>query len=383
MRMRWNRLGFFFLGFVFLGMSLYLVLHPDRTGVVPNYRFAASHWWAGASMYPGGTHGFLYGPTFAVLFSPFHWLQPLVLGEIVWRFFGFGLFAWGLWKLAAIFTEENSGEGKRDATFALLVLLAVPAALASINNGQTNLALSASLVLLCLALRSEKWHWAAAFCTLALVLKPIAVAPWLLVFVVFAPVRIPLLGGLAVGGIIGFLHPDPAYAWGQWVEFWVKLTHSYTPENLRVSDLFGLLEKAGCPNPLALNSLSRAAASGAALWFVFWKYRRGGCVSGSWGLWLATVIIWTLFNPRAETNSYVLASPLLAFSALAYGRLGAGARWKSWALIGACGALMCDGMGKPIFLATDVWLKPLVVLLVSPLLFSMPFSWGKRSSLPR
>jgi alpha-1,2-mannosyltransferase len=375
MRNRWNLFGFSVLGLVFLGMSLYLVFNPDRTGVVPNYRFASSHWWLGDSMYPGGTHGFLYAPTFAVLFTPFHLIQPAVLGEIVWRLFGFGLFGWGLWRLAYILNGKSSEGRDFDSTFALLVLLAVPASLAAINNGQTNLALSASLVLLCVSIRSEKWNSAAACLTLALVLKPISVAPWLLAFAVFAPIRIPLLGGLVAMGIIGFLHPDPRYALGQWNEFWVKLIHSYTPVNLRVSDLFGMLEKAGFPNPFPFNSLSRVVASGAALWFVVWKYRRGGSMNGSWGLWVVTALIWTIFNPRAETNSYVLISPLLAFAAFSYWTEVKSERWKGTILAIACIGLMCDGMGKPIYLATDVWLKPLIVLLVSPLLLQMPESW--------
>jgi len=375
MRNCWTRFGWALLGVVFVGMSLYLVFNPDRTGVVPNYRFASSHWCLGESMYPGGTHGFLYVPTFAVLFTPFHLIQPAVLGEIWWRFFGLGLFGWGLWKLASILNEKSSGPRDFGSAFALLVLLGVPASLAAINNGQTNLALSASLLLLCIGIRNEKWNFAAACLTLALVLKPISVAPWLLAFVVFAPIRIPLLGGLVAVGAIGFIHSDSAYALGQWGEFWTKLTHSYTPENLRVSDLFGMLEKAGFPNPLPFNSLSRVVASGAALWFVFWKYRRGGSINGSWGLWVVTALIWTIFNPRAETNSYVLISPLLAFAAVSYWTEVKGERWKGTILAIACIGLMCDGMGKPIYLATDVWFKPLIVLLVSPLLLRMPESW--------
>jgi len=375
MRSCWTRFAWSLLGVVFAGMSLYLVFNPDRTGVVPNYRFASSHWWLGESMYPGGTHGFLYAPTFAVLFTPFHLIQPAVLGEIVWRLFGFGFFGWGLWRLAAILNGKSSGRSECDSTFALLVLLAAPASLAAINNGQTNLALSASLVLLCISIRDGKWRSAAACLTLALVLKPISVAPWLLAFAVFAPIRVPLLGGLVAVGVIGFIHPDPAYALGQWIEFWTKLTSSYKPVNLRVSDLFGMLEKAGFPNPFPFNSLSRVAASGAALWFVFWKYRRGGSLNGSWGLWVVTALIWTIFNPRAETNSYVLISPLLAFAAVSYWTGGKGARWKGAILSIACIGLMCDGMGKPIYLATDVWFKPLIVLFVSPLLLRMPESW--------
>ena len=375
MRSCWNRFGWALLVVVFAGMSLYLVFNPDRTGVVPNYRFASSHWWLGESMYPGGTHGFLYAPTFAVLFTPFHLIQPAVLGEIVWRLFGVGIFGWGLWRIAAIFSAKSRDPHQSNSIFALLILLAVPASLASINNGQTNLSLSACLVLAVIALRGQRWHLVALLLSLCLVLKPIAIAPWLLLFATFPPMRLPLLFGLLLTALVGFLHPTPSYAWGQWLEFWAKLTHSYTPENLRVSDLFGLIEKMGLPNPLPFHSLTRVVAAGSALVFTFYKYRRGGSMNGSWGLWVATTLILTIFNPRAETNSYVLISPLLAFAALSYWTDVKGERWKGAILSIACLGLMCDGMGKPIYLATDVWFKPLIVMLVSPLLLRMPKIW--------
>ena len=375
MRSCWIRFGWALLVVVFAGMSLYLVFNPDRTGVVPNYRFASSHWWLGESMYPGGTHGFLYVPQFAVLFSLIDWIQPPVLGEIVWRLFGFGIFGWGLWRLAAIFSAKSRDPHQSNSIFALLILLAVPASLASINNGQTNLSLSACLVLAVIALRGQRWNLVALLLSLCLVLKPIAIAPWLLLFATFPPMRLPLLFGLLLTALVGFLHPTPSYAWGQWLEFWAKLTHSYTPENLRVSDLFGLIEKMGLPNPLPFHSLTRVAAAGSALLWVGWKVRKGGVIHGSWGLWVVTSLIWTIFNPRAETNSYVLISPLLAFAAVSYWTDVEGKRWKGAILAIACIGLMCDGMGKPIYLATDVWLKPLIVLLVSPLLLRMPKSW--------
>jgi hypothetical protein len=379
MRSRWQFAGWGILVAVFAGMSLYLILNPTRTGVVPNYRFASTHWWMEQSMYPGGTHGFLYVPQFAVLFSLIDWIQPPVLGEIIWRSLGFGMFAWSLWKAGNLLSHPQGRLGINAPTFTFLVVLAVPASLASLNNGQTNLSLSAVLVLLGLALREERWNLAAILLTAALILKPISVAPWLLVFAIFSRMRIPLLAGMLVMGLVGFVHPSPSYAWSQWVEFWGKLTHSYAPENLRVSDMFGMLEKMGFSNPLALNSLTRMAAAGSALLFVGWKYRRGGPINGSWGLWVATALIWTVFNPRAETNSYVLISPLFAFAAVSYWTGVEGERWKGAILAIACIGLMCDGMGKPIYLATDVWFKPLIVLLVSPLLVRMPTSWKKSS----
>jgi len=372
---RWNILAWSILAAVFLGMSVYLILNPTRTGVVPNYRFAATHWWDSTSMYPGGTHGFLYAPPFAVLFSALNFLRPEVLGEILWRALGFGLFAWGLWKLAGVSSRQDGRIGTSDPTFLCLVLLAVPASLASINNGQTNLPLSASLVLTALAIRDQKWMPAVLLLSLSLVLKPIALAPWLLAFAVIPAMRRPLLLGIPGLVLVGFLHPNPSYAWGQWVEFFVKLSHSYTPENLRVSDIFGAVGKAGLGIPPLMEKGIRASACLGALIWVWRSYRFQGLTAASWALWVSTALVFTVLNPRVETNSYVLISPLLAFVATGYWREGAGDRWKGLVLAAASIGLMCDGMGLYIYKATDVWFKPLIVLLVSPLLFRMPKEW--------
>ncbi len=384
MRSRWNTLAWSILGIVFAGMALYLVLNPTRTGVVPNYRFAATNWWISKSMYPGGTHGFLYLPQFAVLFTPFNLIQPPVLGEILWRAMGFGLFGFALLRLAQIVSptthDSRSPSFQRAIGFFLLVLLAVPASLASINNGQTNLPLSACFVLTFLAIRDRKWATAAAFLTLCLVLKPLALAPWLLAFAVFPSMRLPLLCGVPALLVIGVIHPNLSYAWSQWLEFGFKLFHSYTPENLRVSDVFGMLEKAGIPNNLFVNSISRALGSFAALVFVWIRFRQKGLAAGSWALAVITVLILTIFNPRAETNSYVLVSPLLAYVAVSHLIAPSGTKWIGWILSVVCLGLMCDGMSKPIYLATDVWLKPLLVILSIPMLLPVPNSWREARS---
>ena len=62
----------------------------------------------------------------------------------------------------------------------------------------------------------------------------------------------------------------------------------------------------------------------------------------------------------------MLISPLLAFAAVSYWTEVEGKRWKGTILAIACIGLMCDGMGKPIYLATDVWLKPLIVFAGEP-----------------
>lgn len=376
MRNRWNLIAWGLLAAVFAGMSIYLLLNPTRTGVVPNYRMAATNWWEGWTIYGYGTHGFLYFPQFIVLFTPFNLIRPHVLGEIVWRLAGFSLFVGILWNLHRRFRGVAM---KQDRTFLALTLLAVPASLASINNGQSNLALSACLVLAAGLVCEERWWWAAVLLTVCVVLKPIGLAPWCLAFAVFPRARFPLLVCFLAFLAIGFAHEDVSYALNRWKRCLGKIFHSYHPENLRVSDLFGMLGKAGIQVPSFPESLIRAGACFGALFFVFRKYQAGGSRQGSWALWLATALVFTLFNPRAETNSYVLISPLLAFAAVSYWREVEGGRWKGAVLAIACIGLMCDGMGLWIYKATDVWLKPLIVLLVSPLLFRVPDGWKEKS----
>lgn len=383
MTRRWNLIAWGLLVAVFLGMSVYLILNPTRTGVVPNYRIASTNWWAGQPIYGSGTHGFLYFPQFIIFFTPFNLIRPSILGEIVWRAFGFGLFGWALWKGSGVIRHPMRPRAF-DPIFLTMVLLAVPASLASLNNGQTNLPLSACLLLGVLALRDRHWNTAAVWLTLAVVLKPIALAPWLLALAVFPGMRKPLLLGLLPMAVLGFAHPDFHYAWERWGKCLEKILRSYTPENLRVSDIFGMLEKVGIPNIFPVNTLTRVVGCLAALGYVGWAYHKKGWVAASWSIWVATALIFTLFNPRAETNSYVLISPLLAFTSICYWRETEGVRLPAVILAAACFGLMCDGMGLWIYKATDVWFKPLIIIFVSPLLFRVPMMWkvesGKRES---
>jgi hypothetical protein len=234
-------------------------------------------------MYSEGTGGYLYVPQFAILFSLMDWIRPPVLGEIIWRALGFGLFGWAAWRLAQILDTHLVRIGVNTTTFVYLVFLAVPASLASINNGQTNLPLSACLVLVAVGLMKERWWAVSVLLTLCVILKPIASASWLLAFAVFPKMRIPL-GMMVIPLVgIGFLNPNPGYAWSQWLEFADKCFRSYNPENLRVSDLFGMLDKWGILSPAWLASSVRAIACLAALLFVGFRTKKMG-IQGLHGL---------------------------------------------------------------------------------------------------
>ena len=375
MNRRWNILAWTILASVFIGMCVYLILNPTRTGVVPNYRMASTHWWLGQPVYGEGTGGFLYFPQFIIFFTPFNLIRPEIIGEIVWRAFGYGLFSLAIWKLAGILNRQQGPVRVFEPAFLWIVLLAAPASLASLNNGQTNLPLTGALVLAVLSMRLEQWSWGALWLWLAVILKPIALAPLLLGFATFPRMRKPLLVGLFPVTLMGLANPDLHYAMERWGRCLAKIFRSYTPENLRVSDLFGALGKGGILVPPALEKGTRAMVSLGALAWLWLSFRRYGLASAVWILWVATALVFTIFNPRVETNSYVLISPLLAYQAISSWKEGGGRNWRGWVLAAACIGLMCDGMGLWIYRATDVWFKPLIVILVSPLLFRVPEAW--------
>src|SRR5260370_38834994 len=64
---------------------LILVWHdPEANSVVVNYRQGALGWWAGSDIFGPGIAGFVYLPSFAVLYTPFALLgEPW--GDILWR----------------------------------------------------------------------------------------------------------------------------------------------------------------------------------------------------------------------------------------------------------------------------------------------------------
>lgn len=356
------------LAMAFVATTGSLVLLPARTGVVHEYRMASIRWWASEPLYGVGppTHGFLYFPTAAVLFSPFTWL-PALAGGIMWRAVGWVIFSFGLFRLSRLALFRLSCP--TDKAFRLLVLLAVPAALAALQNGQANLHLGGLFIHCAVDLWMGRYVRSVTLLVIAVALKPIALPLLLLSVAIFPPMRKPLVWLAPAFVLVGIAHPQTGYAIEEWRQCLFNLGRAVRPEQLRVSDLFGMLEKTGMGRlPSGIEMGLRLGAAVAALFIVAWTARRFRREVAVWGLWSAGTLFLMLFSPRTETNSYVLFSPVAALAALLQTYSPSGRRWAGACLGGICGGLMCDGMGKTIYLATDVWLKPLLAVASVPLL---------------
>ena len=140
-------------------------IFPDRHTVLPVYDRAAAHWLAGEPLYAGPID-FRYSPPVAVGFVPLS-LLPARVGAVLWRAGSAGallaaLLLWIRWLL-----PQEVGRDRR----AILLLLVLPLAGASIDNGQVNSLICALLLATCCAAYRSWWTWACLLIVIASAFK--------------------------------------------------------------------------------------------------------------------------------------------------------------------------------------------------------------------
>lgn len=356
-------------------VGLIVAIQPDRHTVTPEYRTASEKWWAGKeSPYNMSQIGYLYLPQEAMIYTPYR-LLPKRLGEPLWRFTGLALLAAGLWRVARLLDPA-----RKERLFLVATLLVIPASCASAQDGQVNLPLAGLLLLTVAELSHRRWNLATLWLLLAIMLKPIALAPTLLAAACFPPLRPRLLGGFILCLVVAYLHPSTAYVSGEYHHFWSKFVLAGQPlvkENF--SDLFGMLWHWDIhPSPAIISGI-RALASFVTLLLSLSLMRsfRGDQVLQSFGVLLLSALYLMLFNPRTEENSYVI---LVGFSALLAARdFLSGNVPRGSLLVLFCLLLAVDSYGFTYAL-TKIWFKPLVTLTFFVVLVAGKFSLLESSS---
>jgi alpha-1,2-mannosyltransferase len=385
-----------------------VAIQPDKRTATLEYQKASTRWWDSDNLYKG-KNNYLYLPQAAMLYTPFNVL-PKRVGEPLWRMVCLGSLAFGLWAAA-----RHLAPGRAGALFLMATLLVLPCSLSSARNGQVNMPLAAIYLLTALTLARQRWHVAALLLALSLALKPISVVPILLCGVLFPRTILPLILWLGLMLAAAYLHPDPKYVTWQYGVFWEKLTGSSAkPTGQTWSDFAGMLDQFHLSISQSAQTLIRAGAAvltfGASLVAV-WKIQ--DVLRRALTVMFFAVIYLMLFNPRTETNSYIilgifiallgahavvagqipmpsLAWTLVAVVSLAVVQLAVfslqtesppfAALGILVLLLGACVALAlrapwpavswtlialmlgAENYGNWIFRPTNLWLKPLVAL---------------------
>ena len=86
--------------------------------------------------------------------------------------------------------------------------------------------------------------------------------------------------------------------------------------------------------------------------------RRPDPIRAALSVMLVGGIYLMLFNPRTETNSYVILAAFIALAG-AYEFVTNRSSFRTWAFVGLAIALGSENYGWPIFPLTNLWLKAL------------------------
>lgn len=344
-------------------VGIIVASRPDKRTVTPEYRHASEKWWAAKeSPYDASQGGYLYLPQEAIIYTPYQVL-PKRLGEPLWRWTGLALLAAGIWRVSGLMGFENRGH-----LFLAATALVIPSALSSARNGQVNLPLAGLMLLTAADLTRARWNAATLWLLLAVMLKPIALAPALLAAACFAPLRLRLLGGFLLCLGAAWIHPDPSYVTAEYRHFWEKFLLAGQPAENTFSDLFGMLWHWGFhPAPAVISGIRAVAAIATLLLSLQLVGRfRGDAFAQAFGVMLLAVLYLMLFNPRTEENSYVM---LAGFTALLAARDILAKTGRSALLLTLFTlALAVECYGHPIFPLTKIWFKPLITLVFSTML---------------
>jgi len=349
-------------------IAIVVAVQPERHTATLEYQWASAKWWGGEKSLYKKKNGYLYLPQFAILYTPYEFLPDRV-GEPLWRLTCMALLASALWVAASALAGE-----KRAQVFLIATVLALPSSFASARNGQVNMPLAALFLLTAIAISRERWWPAAAMLAVALVLKPIALAPILLCAALYPRLILPGIACLAVVAALPFAHPNPSYAANEYVAFFKNLNQAGNPKGQTWCDFAGMLGVAGIQIPSAIQLGIRALAGLVALGIGWHAVRTMDRLRGAVAVLFASVVYLMLFNPRTETNSYVMLGAFVgvlgAYDALVARNL----RAAGWFVLVAA-ILGTENYGWPIFPLTNLWLKALstsVLCLIVPLAILRP-----------
>lgn len=297
--------------FVVLIMVIKCLTSPHRSTVSDEYLLGASRWLAGDSLY-AGANGFLYLPQFAFLYSIFH-LFPFVMSEIIWRLVQLAVLLSGLTAFARLLARPGE-----PSFLPLLSVVVVSMGMASFRNGQANIMLLGLLLLSVVALTRQQWTQAAFYMVLGLIAKPTFIVFFLLAGVLHRPLywRLPL--GLVLAFVVPALFKGPGYVMEQHLNFLDMLRQAiafgeYGPK-LTFSHFFAIFPQlTGWWVPAEIQQLTRLLLAPLTLACAYYAQRKYSPQTACYYSYALATSYLMLFNPRNETNDYILLSVAIGY----------------------------------------------------------------------
>jgi hypothetical protein len=317
------------------------------------YTKAVSDWWNGRDLYDQFKYdGFLYFPHAAILYTPFTWLRHPA-GDIAWRLFGWAFLIGGIYRFSKLFAP-----GDTDRVFAIASFVAIAPALASLRNGQANLQIAAMMLQTAADLAERRWWRATLWLMIGFAVKPIMLVMILLVAALYRPMSWRVVVALVLFALAPFATKPAAYVWSQYHSCYNKMTNASQP-NRAFCDLRGLLSTVGIEISQRTEVLMQLAAALGALLICWLPTRRWIEPWRSAAILCLTAVYLMLFNPRTESNSYVILSPVVGLAAGLLA-LNPARAVETWIMVAISFCFWSDGWA---YHWSHLWLKQLACIL--------------------
>ncbi len=253
-------------------------------------------------------NAFFYLPTSAILYTPYAMLSKQ-LGGVLIRVLNLALYGVGVWRLSLIILGDLAA-----GQFWLISILSLPAALASLRNGQFDLQL-AGLILNASAAVCQKRLWQATFwLCYGFAVKPLGLVPLLLFGAIYPMLGLRMLLGVVLAELVPWLCADWRYVWWEHRRLIETYGWAYHLHESRFSDLGAMLERLGLTLPSFVLTGIRGCSSLACVG-LSWQSTRLLEERAGWFIGALSAGFLVLFNPRSEACSFVYLSPFFAIAA--------------------------------------------------------------------
>ncbi len=295
--------------------SVKAIAQPDHKTVFPCFADSARNWWADQTMYdsPGRITGYRYGPTFAVMVTPFS-VFPNSIGGVLWSVASVAILVLSIRSLTLHVLPGNWS----DRWQAWLLILALVGSARGIWSAQSNSFVFGFAAFGVSAMaRDQYWRasvWLAACVT-------IKMWPMALVMLLMSCFPKQLIGRftLAMVGsaLLPFLTRPPAMVIRHYNEWFTLLTGPYrTLRQGGYRDLYTILESIfPTVNDNAYLVLQLGLAGAACLWCL-WRSRHESkpeLLTSILTIWLTWQL---LVGPGTERLTFQLAAPLLSWAVI-------------------------------------------------------------------
>ncbi|PWC33366.1 hypothetical protein TSO352_23075 [Azospirillum sp. TSO35-2] len=335
-------------------ISIIGVFQPHRC-ISWIYRQALDAWVTASPLYAPGLHGFLYLPTGALIYGPFA-LIPQPLDSYIWRLFLSVALVAAVRRYTAMLIP-----GTGLAAAGTVLALAIPAAAIDLLRGQMTLLMIAVLLVATVEAAAGRNRRAGLLLALSVVVKPLALIPAMLILVAVPHAGLGFVAGLALGILVGLLHPDPNYAITQWVAVVEKLRTASAPDTGTWFDVGAVFKRLGWIGPSEqLFALRSVAALATLMLAMLASHRFATRIAVILCLHLGVCYL-LLWNPRVEEGSYVMLALLAGGQFLIASQTPGGKMPAGFTLV-LCLALGTHMYGDWVYRPTATWIKQLMAM---------------------